>query len=323
MRVLIGISCCLLVAACATGPEPKPLVDRTPRYVVYYNSDATPLVDVGRAAYSHVIVSFVRVIADRRGRLEILPPKHMKRQWRSVRRVQAAGKQVLVSFGGGLADTAEYTALIDREAEVADLLARWIRKRHLDGIDIDFEASAMFHQRRDPGVGDGRKFLIDLTRELRLQLPAPRYVISHAPEPPYLNPEWHGGPYLDILAAVGDSVDWITVQYYNNGPYDDPVPLAAPSNLGDTSYTGLTAPGGYLRWPPGKVVIGKPIYESDASSGHLAPEAVVDSIILPLLATHGSGFGGIAGWQFSDLTDDHRAWNESVGSALIRARETH
>lgn len=324
MRLTCRLAAALvLAAACRHGPvvagESRSPADITPRYIVYYNSDATPLSATRNSDYTHVILSFVRVVVDDAGGLRVEPPKHMDGQWGSVPLLQAAGKRVLISFGGGLAGAEEYTALIGREPEVAALLAQWIQDRGLDGIDIDFEASEMFHQHRDPAVGDGRQFLIDLTRALRQQLPAPRYALSHAPEAPYLNPRWHAGPYIDVMAAVGDSVDWLIVQYYNNGAYDDPFSHMAADEVANTSYSHLTDATGQLRWPPNKVLIGKPIYRADAKSGHLSPDKVIDEIVGPMLATYGSNFGGLAGWQYSDLTDDHRAWNDRVGRALIQA----
>lgn len=296
----------------------QPLADATPRYAVYYNSDATPLSAVRKSDYSHVILSFVRVVADDAGKLVIMPPEHMLGQWKSVSALKSAGKTVMISFGGGLADTAEYTALVGREPEVAELLASWVESKNLDGIDIDFEADAMFHQERQPNVGNGRQFLIDLTRALRQHLPAPRYLLSHAPEPPFLDPDWHNGPYLDVLANVGDQIDWIAVQYYNNGTYDNPVPGTSEIARTDTTYAGLTDASGHLQWPPRKVMVGKPIYHADASNGHLSPDDVISQIIKPLIEVYGADFGGLVGWQYSDLTDDHRAWNYRVGRALKR-----
>jgi len=157
-------------------------------------------------------------------------------------------------------------------------------------------------------------------QELRKQLPAPQYVLSHSPEPPYLDPAWHGGPYLDILRKAGDEIDWIIVQYYNNPGFNDPLPVDRASAGPGTNFAGLTGHAGHLGWPANKILVGKPIYRADAATGHLTPDDVEKTIALPLLATYGDTFGGLAGWQFSTLTDDHRAWNNEVGDALTKAR---
>lgn len=182
---------------------------------------------------------------------------------------------------------------------------------------IDFEASSMFHTQRAAGVGDGRAFLIALTKSLRAELTSPQYILSHAPQPPYLDPNWHGGPYLDILQQTSDAIDWITVQYYNNPGFNNPLFTGVESaGVLSTSYTHLTGTNGTLQWPSNKVLVGKPIYSADAVNGHIPPGEVISDIIQPLLKQYGRSFGGVTGWQFSTLTADHVAWNEKVGEAL-------
>ncbi len=281
-----------------------------PRYVVYYNSDASPLIAATHSDYTHIIVSFVRVGVDSAGQLQLLFPTKMDGQWDSIASLQNQGKKVLISYGGGDAQTSEYNALIGREQEVAKLLAGVVKRYHLNGIDIDFEASEMFHQQRAKGVGDGRAFLIALNRALREQLPAPHYLLTHAPEPPYLDREWHGGPYLDILHHSGAMIDWITIQYYNNPGFNNPISKRA------TAYSKLVELQGSLGWSSRKLVVGKPIYKADSVNGHLSPNAIIKDIIKPLLKQYGSSFGGLAGWQFSTKTEDHQAWNKHLGKTL-------
>jgi chitinase len=227
--------------------------------------------------------------------------------------LQADGKKVLISFGGGDVTETDYAPLIGHETELAEQLALFVKGHGLDGVDIDFEASVAFHRPAKPGIVDGRKFLIALNHALRQKLPAPRYLISHAPQPPFLDPDWHGGPYLDVLREAGDEVDWISVQYYDNPGFNDPM-AESPAV---TAYDGLVSDPRGLRWPASKLVVGKPIYHDDANSGHLAPEDVIGTIVKPLRKTWGNAFGGLMGWQFSTLTTDHRAWNDQVGKALF------
>jgi len=58
------------------------------------------------------------------------------------------------------------------------------------------------------------------------------------------------------------------------------------------------------------------VYHADAVNGHLPPDEVHDDVICPLVARYGDRFGGLAGWQFSTLTDDHRYWNTQLAPAL-------
>lgn len=315
--VCTTILLCILSGCHQTTSNTSATERPTPRFVVYYNSDASPLSAVAHTSYTHVIVSFIRVTVDQQGDLELQPSEKMAGQWSSTADLQARGKKVMVSYGGGEADSAEYTALVGREAELAKLLASFVKEHQLDGIDIDFEASDMLHTQRAAGVGDGRAFLIALTRSLRTELTSPQYLLTHAPQPPYLDPDWHDGPYLDVLKQTSDAIDWITVQYYNNPGFNNPLPVKNESASAlSTSYPHLTSTNGALQWPSSKVLIGKPIYSADAATGHISPAEVISEIIQPMLKQYGQSFGGIAGWQFSTLTADHTAWNEKVGQAL-------
>ena len=176
--------------------------------------------------YTHVILSFITVapVAPDEGPVSLAVPRKFAPALAVIGRLQAEGKRVLISFGGGDMQLDDYTGLVGREEALADAIATFVSVHGFDGVDIDFEVSAALHSQRRPGVLDGRRFLIDLTAALHKRLPADA-LISHAPQAPYLNPAWHGGPYIDVLRAVGDAIDWIMVQYYNNPAYEAPVAM--------------------------------------------------------------------------------------------------
>lgn len=292
----------------------------TPRYIIYYNSDASPLSAALNTPYTHIILSFVTAAINHQQAIELHVNKNLAPFWSDVAKLQANGKKVMISFGGGEFQAADYAPLAGRENELAALLANFVQDKGLDGIDIDYEASATFLTERQPGVIDGRAFLIRLTQALRQQLPAPRYLLSHAPQPPYLSATWHGGPYLDVIQSVGGQIDWIAVQYYDNPGFDSPVTshiVGTTSPPLATSYHGLTNINGPLAWPARKLLVGKPVYQADAASGHITPQQVIKEIITPLKHAYGNRFGGLMGWQFSTLTADHQAWNSLVGQALL------
>lgn len=293
---------------------------QTPRYIVYYNSAATPLAKVEAADYTHVMLSFLTVPGEGgTAPLSLVIPPVLARQLDAVPALKRSGKTVLASFGGGAMSAGSWARIAGREAEAAALLAAFVRTHGVAGVGIDFEISAALHRPGPHRPFDGRALLIALTRELRAALPAGA-LISHAPQPPYLDPRWEDGPYLEILREVGDAVDWIAVQYYNNRGYDSPIAshvVGDPSRPVETSIAGLTGGAGGLAWPIEKIVVGKPIYHADAASGHLPPKRVRDDILTPLLDRHGSRFGGLMGWQFSDLTDDHRYWNTRMAPGLL------
>lgn len=57
-------------------------------------------------------------------------------------------------------------------------------------------------------------WLITFQTELRNQLPAGQYVISHAPVAPWFTSAniYASGAYSHIHAVVGDTIDWYNVQ---------------------------------------------------------------------------------------------------------------
>ena len=321
-RRVIGCACLLLIAVPVTSVATGNVIDQPegPRYIIYYNSNASPLTAVIDTPYTHVILSFITAVVDDRNHLRLILPERLQPFWSDVPRLQAAGKKVMVSFGGGEFHAEDYAPLAGRESELASLLGNFVRTHKLDGIDIDFEASDTFHTVRAPGVINGRKFLAALTRELRHELPVNEFLLSHAPQPPFLSRQWHDGPYLDVLESVGSLVDWIAVQYYGNPGFDNPSQsrvVGSAKSPFHTSYRGLTAVDGALHWPPHKIVVGKPVYRDDAQSGHISPQQIDREIIRPLLQIYGTDFGGLMGWQFSTLTSDHQAWNSIVGETLL------
>ena len=83
---------------------------------------------------------------------------------------------------------------------------------------------------------DGVQFMIKLTKTLRKEFPRP-FLLSHAPQTPYLtmsaylmglskdplalltgDAQVFFGSYMAIMAAVGDHIDFLNVQAYNNAP---------------------------------------------------------------------------------------------------------
>ncbi|MEX0921868.1 MAG: glycoside hydrolase family 18 protein [Rhodovibrionaceae bacterium] len=294
------------------------LAEDTPRYVIYYNSEASPAEDLIGLPYSHVILSFVTLPAGGAQGLSLVVAPRLDAPLKIVEKLQADGKKVLISFGGGEMKLEAYRPAVGQEAALAKLLAAFVAKHGLDGVDLDFEATGALRHPRQDGAFDGKAFLIALSRELRKTLPAGK-LITHAPQAPYLDPSWHKGPYLEILQQAGADIDWITVQYYNNPDFDLPVKshlVGAERDPFPASYTGIVGGAIGFTWPSEKTLVGLPVYAADASNGHQPPKVVRDAILKPLVARYGAKFGGLTGWQFSTLTADHRYWNEKLAGAL-------
>lgn len=327
LRKCFGSLCLVVVlfyvnATDAQGPvgPTSDVVDTAIRYVIYYNSDASPPHSLLGKPYSHVILSFITTPArlPTAAPIKLVVPDKLTPAFDVIASLQAEGKKVLISFGGGDMQLPDYIGVANREAELAEAIALFVDEHGFDGVDIDFEVSQTLYLKRPPGVFDGREFLIDLTTALRAKLPQGS-LITHVPQAPYLDPAWQGGPYLDVLREVGDMIDWITVQYYNNPKFDAPVALDIVGRETDPrswSYTGIATGAGDLVWPPGKLLVGLPVYRDDAANGHLPPRVVARDIVCPLRNQFDASFGGLTGWQFSTLTRDHRFWNNKMAGAL-------
>ena len=295
-------------------PAHSPVDDHATRFVIYYNSDAAPASALIGLPYTHVIYSFITARADAAGQITLVTSDKLDNALGQIAALQADGKQVLISFGGGDMAAQDYATLVGHEAALANALAKHAKHLSFDGVDLDFEISASLHTTPPPDLFDGRQFLISLTTALRTALGADS-LLTHAPQPPYLDPDWHGGPYLDVLREVGPLIDWITVQYYNNTGFDDPISPSAEHQPA-WSYAGIVSGQYGVSWPAEKTLIGKPVYTKDAISGYVAPADLVATIITPMVNLYGDRFGGLTGWQFSTLTPQHRYWNKQIAPSM-------
>ena len=316
LRVLTALALLLLPLAAEAA-------EATPRYVIYYNSEASPADKLIGLPYSHVILSFVTLPPGGKQGLSLVVDERLTKPLQLVEKLRADGKKVLISFGGGDMKLEAYRPAVGREAALAKELAAFVAKHGLDGVDLDFEATGALRHPLADGAFDGKAFLIALTRELRQALPADA-LITHAPQAPYFDPKWHHGPYLEILKQAGGAIDWVTVQYYNNPDFDLPVTthlVGAESDPFAASYAGITGGAIGFDWPSKKTLVGLPVYSADASNGHQPPKVVRDDILKPLVARYGDKFGGLTGWQFSTLTADHRYWNDKLAGTLKPAND--
>lgn len=123
---------------------------------------------------------------------------------------QAAGKKVILSFGGAgmggswagdVNDCWEHC--YGRETQVTNRLVDIVKNMNLDGVDIDFE----YHV-----TPSAVRFLNEITVGLKNALPAGSEV-THAPMDSDIIP---GKPYYDdVLAITGHQLDYLMPQYYN------------------------------------------------------------------------------------------------------------
>ncbi|KAJ3257760.1 hypothetical protein HDU77_002556 [Chytriomyces hyalinus] len=218
---------------------------------------------------------------------------------------QEAGKKVLISaYGGGVTPTSNGNDPI----EDARMLAEFVQRNGLDGVDIDWEDG--------PSLGNGgEEWLITLTRELREQLPSP-YLITHAPQAPHFSPGlYYGGAYITVDQEAGHLIDFYNVQYYNQGSssYDDCECLLFYAR-GWAPQTAVFEIHDTLGIPLNKLVIGKPVTEEgvdDGSTGYMDPSGLIECF--RQAGEQGWNAGGM-GWRFG--LDLDGTWAEQLSEAL-------
>jgi len=280
--------------------------------VIYYNSDHAPLSSIAATPLTHVILSFL--IPSEADPKQIEASGNLDSVWPDVAGLQAAGKKVMISFGGGTATHQTYAQFAEDVPGLAQQIVDFVTQRGLDGVDIDFEDTAGFEK---SSSYDGIAFLVSLTKELAASLPEGQNLITHAPQPPYLSPYFEGGPYLKILQEAGADISWINLQYYNNPGFQDPAQitgLTSPPFV--SSVTGLHQGAGGVTWPVSKTVVGKPVAKIDAHTGYLPVTDLVSQVVSPLVQTYGTDLGGVMGWQYAQDEEEQGAWHTALASAL-------
>ncbi|KAI5895428.1 glycoside hydrolase family 18 protein [Schizophyllum commune H4-8] len=182
----------------------------------------------------------------------------------------------------------------------AQNISSWVKEYGLDGVDVDYEDFGAF----DKGDGSGENWLIDFTTQLRSDLPAGDYIITHAPVAPWFSPsKWGGGGYLAVNEKVGDLIDWYNIQFYNQGTTEyttcDSLLNTSSSTWPESALFEIIANG----VDADKLVIGKPATSGDANNGYIAPETLAEC----LQTAKAAGWSaGAMSWQTSvmeELTD--------------------
>ncbi|MBE0370516.1 glycosyl hydrolase family 18 protein [Pseudoalteromonas aurantia] len=274
--------------------------------ITYYNSGAVPLINASELPYDVVNLAFLSSSSNNpfnlvlSGAIAATESSFTTNTIEAIKVMQHKGQKVLISFGGGTMGSNAYRSLSEDTAKLADSLASFVKNNQLDGVDIDYEDTAAF---TGQAGYDGAQFLISLTQELRKRLPSPDYIISHAPQPPYLEQGGYMAGYVEVVELVGQEIDWLNVQFYNNPPWSANPDQIVSSYLNYTKLPNMS---------PEKVIAGFPVTQNDAGSGYMPVQTIINEVIKPIQQQ--SSLGGIMNWQFS--SDHNGDWIKAIAQSL-------
>jgi chitinase len=297
------------------------------RNVIYYNSsnNQISLAGIAQLPYTDVIIANIQPTSASDLTLQGYGPAFDNNLASNIQALQNAGKNVLISFGG--ANDAQLMASYPSYAQnvgglVDDIVNNWVLEYGFNGVDIDYEDDSGFDQPGQPASYDGAGFLVALTNGLYQALPSGQNLITHAPSPPFWDPQ--GGyyaantqtaAYTQIWQQAGDQIAWINCQFYDNQSYDQ---TAALKVYWYQQIAEITGPQQML---VGALVGDPALYEpDDQDEGYITLDDMTNNVIAPLIAQYGSQFGGIMGWEFAQdgppTYGTAGAWANGIAQAL-------
>ena len=276
--------------------------------ISYYNNGSIALNAATNLPYTTLILAFLYTNENDPLSLQIAggmaasasPPKLTQHTIDAIAALHANNQKVMISFGGGQMSSGGYAGIVGSEAKLAQSIAAFVKEYNLDGVDLDYEDTAAFMGRADY---NGVDLLVNLTKALREELPSPKYLITHAPQPPYLQVGSGMDGYVSIMEQAGEDIDWLNIQFYNNPPWS-----GNPNEIINAYHTFSQLKG----MSPEKTMIGLPVTSHDAGSGYMPVNEIVTDVMQPI--QQDGVLGGMMNWQFSsDKTGD---WAITIGDAL-------
>ena len=233
------------------------------------------------------------------------------------------GAKILLSIGGamdhidgswGNESGMDMNGMIFQGDQVAREYARFaaqaVLDNRLDGLDYDFELHpgnfGPFRQ------GYMKTFLEETHKKSREMLPiSDGYIISHAPMGPYAS-VWAGENkgYVEFMLNYQDEIDFIAVQYYNQGiysSYDTTFKSVVGTWAEGSSVKELKEAGIKIE----KLVVGKPVSTSAGSTGYMAPHTLQG---YGCQAKEEFGFiGGFMTWMYHNT----KKWESAAWSTAL------
>ncbi|WP_338983904.1 glycosyl hydrolase family 18 protein [Spiroplasma endosymbiont of Othius punctulatus] len=124
-----------------------------------------------------------------------------------IKQLHAQGKKVVLSLGGA---DAHISLTVNQKDEFKNEILRLVEKFGFDGIDIDLEQSAIDEADNQTVIPEA---LIEIKETLAQQ--GREFIISMAPEFPYLKTNKVGTSYLPYLEKLEGYYDYVSPQFYN------------------------------------------------------------------------------------------------------------
>ena len=205
------------------------------------------------------------------------------------------GCSILASAGGAT----DYNYAQSLPENYANIVCDYILANELDGVDYDLEfIQPGFVAPNLQTAQQTIDWLVKLTDTTRSRL-GPYALISHAPQQPYMNTlgqsnTWAGisGGYSGVENST-TNIDFYNVQCYNQNDnnYNSFNNIFITSGQ-DFPYSAFTQ----TNIPLNKLVMGKPMRQTDASTGYQTPQAL--NQILTQAKSSISYIGSVMTWQY-------------------------
>ncbi|KAJ7460649.1 glycoside hydrolase family 18 protein [Mycena latifolia] len=206
--------------------------------------------------------------------LNDFPPENpfFDQMWADIAIVQSTGIKVIGMLGGAAPGT--YTCLTpDLFDTYYPVLAGYIEKYNIDGLDLDVEQSTPIDD------------IVHLINRLKSDF-GEDFIITLAPVASALveGPNLSGFDYIELEKRVGHHISWYNAQFYSG----------FGSFFPDDMYLDIVAFGRGLH--PSRLVA-TTLTNPDAGFGFIDIDSITSSV-QDLAQRHDFNFGGVAGWEY-------------------------
>jgi len=235
-------------------------------------------------------------------------------QQTAIAYAHAHGAKVIVSAGGSSEEP-----YLSSATTYGQNVANFAVQNHLDGVDFDLENLNTGFTFDSMTANQVISWIVTASNAARSILGSSA-IITHAPQAPYFGKvgggsnsnTWTGssGGYTAIYEQT--SINYLLVQFYNQGSscYTTYEGLFTTSgyDCSNFPFTSVNEISGY-GIPLSKIVVGKPVENSDASNGYVADGTL--GTYFKSAQTNIKWSTGVMGWQWHDQTTNQE-WISAI-----------